>query len=573
MPNEKKIIYTLVAQNEKYLKKLDQSERKLRAVEKAAGQSISQITKNFNSLGGRPVSAMNRFGKAANDNVKSANRNLGQLGFQIQDIAVQLQGGQNPLLVLSQQGSQVASIFGPGGIVVGAFLAVAAAIGSALLPSLFKTNDAIKDLDKSMDALNEIMTETKDKTLVLTDEFAKLAQTSETLSAAQFRRVMLDIDEAIENANKQARSLINSLSPNELGGRFDRTARFVDKARRQFENGSITLKEFNDRIQELFVQTAKPSKALREISGELDELNAKVQEAERRRERLLGGGLPTESGAEQLKKLKERLKEEARLEAAAIEEEKTRRLEKFFKIEDSLRTETQMVKDNFNERIAFVKGFHKTNKIMQKEADEVEKALIKKRNAEVAALRAHELAGLGGFMAQQATILESGFGKNNAISKAAFAAQKALAIPQMIVSTEQGAAKALAFGPPVGPILSAAIKALGYASVGVVAGQSIASFEGGGLTGPGVRAGGIDGHGGQLAVLHPNEKVMDLQKESANDGWQIVVNNNAGAAITQDIDEDQKVISIMVDQASKSTSPFMEAMKQNSNVESRGRRR
>jgi len=35
------------------------------------------------------------------------------------------------------------------------------------------------------------------------------------------------------------------------------------------------------------------------------------------------------------------------------------------------------------------------------------------------------------------------------------------------------------------------------------------SFEGGGYTGEGPRAGGVDGRGGFLSVLHPNETVID----------------------------------------------------------------
>jgi hypothetical protein len=53
------------------------------------------------------------------------------------------------------------------------------------------------------------------------------------------------------------------------------------------------------------------------------------------------------------------------------------------------------------------------------------------------------------------------------------------------------------------------IKAMGYASAGVIAGQTIASFEGGGFTGFGARAGGIDGRGGMPAIVHPNETIID----------------------------------------------------------------
>lgn len=61
-----------------------------------------------------------------------------------------------------------------------------------------------------------------------------------------------------------------------------------------------------------------------------------------------------------------------------------------------------------------------------------------------------------------------------------FAAQKAAAIPSMIVATEKGATEALAYGPIAGPIFAAMIKGLGYASIGVVAGQAIAGRAQGG---------------------------------------------------------------------------------------------
>lgn len=55
----------------------------------------------------------------------NARLNAGLIGAQVQDIAVQLQGGTSALTVFAQQGSQLASIFGPGGMVVGAIAALA----------------------------------------------------------------------------------------------------------------------------------------------------------------------------------------------------------------------------------------------------------------------------------------------------------------------------------------------------------------------------------------------------------------------------------------------------------------
>lgn len=77
---------------------------------------------------------------------------------------------------------------------------------------------------------------------------------------------------------------------------------------------------------------------------------------------------------------------------------------------------------------------------------------------------------------QQAGLEHSG------VYKALFAMQKAAAIPSIIVSTEEAAAKAMAaFPPPYSMPLAASIKTMGYASAGIVAGQAIAGmFDKGG---------------------------------------------------------------------------------------------
>jgi len=66
--------------------------------------------------------------------------------------------------------------------------------------------------------------------------------------------------------------------------------------------------------------------------------------------------------------------------------------------------------------------------------------------------------------------------EESALSKAMFIAQQAVAIPAAITATETGAAQALKTGGPYAAIQSGLIKALGYASVGVIAGQSIAGM-------------------------------------------------------------------------------------------------
>ena len=59
------------------------------------------------------------------------------------------------------------------------------------------------------------------------------------------------------------------------------------------------------------------------------------------------------------------------------------------------------------------------------------------------------------------------------------------------------------------------------------------SFAGGGFTGMGSRAGGIDGKGGFPAILHPNERVIDYTK-GQNGGMAVSVNVNVDARGAQD---------------------------------------
>jgi hypothetical protein len=86
--------------------------------------------------------------------------------------------------------------------------------------------------------------------------------------------------------------------------------------------------------------------------------------------------------------------------------------------------------------------------------------------------------------------------------------------------------------------------------------NAVASFEGGGQTPDGNRTGGVDGHGGMLAVLHPNEKVTDLTQEdkAAAVNVSVQVSNNFSDAdiktTTRNVNG-QQVIQIAVSQAER----------------------
>ncbi|MDM8396161.1 tape measure protein [Acinetobacter baumannii] len=88
---------------------------------------------------------------------------------------------------------------------------------------------------------------------------------------------------------------------------------------------------------------------------------------------------------------------------------------------------------------------------------------------------------------QMTSMLRDSVGESNALYKTMFLAGKAASIAQAIVNTEEGATKALAQGGAYGSILAGVVRATGYASVGMIAAQTIAGFSDGGYTGNGLK--------------------------------------------------------------------------------------
>jgi len=90
----------------------------------------------------------------------SAQAKLANLGYQVQDAAVQLAAGTSAATVFAQQGSQVASVFGPMGIAIGTVAAVALPLlGAAFAAAGGKAKtfaETVDALKASLDRVNEI---------------------------------------------------------------------------------------------------------------------------------------------------------------------------------------------------------------------------------------------------------------------------------------------------------------------------------------------------------------------------------------------------------------------------------
>lgn len=81
-----------------------------------------------------------------------------QLGYQVADFAVQVQSGTNVLVAMAQQGSQVLGMFGAGGAVAGALLAVGSAVATTFIEGYTEAKtlrEEIDDLVNSVDDFND----------------------------------------------------------------------------------------------------------------------------------------------------------------------------------------------------------------------------------------------------------------------------------------------------------------------------------------------------------------------------------------------------------------------------------
>jgi len=124
--------------------------------------------------------------KANKQGLRMMRGGLGQVGHQIQDVAVQLQMGQNAMLVFGQQGSQIASLMGPHGALIGAVMAVGAALATAYAPSVIGAKDRTKELQEQLKTLSKVMSvDVADGTFELTERFRSLAAHSKELAEIQ----------------------------------------------------------------------------------------------------------------------------------------------------------------------------------------------------------------------------------------------------------------------------------------------------------------------------------------------------------------------------------------------------
>lgn len=149
------------------------------------------------------------------------------------------------------------------------------------------------------------------------------------------------------------------------------------------------------------------------------------------------------------------------------------------------------------------------------DADYAQKELdLDQQNFETKMQVYSQIAGMTGqVFSDMTSLLEQSVGKSNALYKTMFLASKAASIAQAIVNTEEGATKALAQGGAYGSLLAAFVRATGYASVGIMAAQTIQGFATGGQ----IRGLG-NGLSDSIPIWASNEEFMIKQSSAKKIG-------------------------------------------------------
>jgi len=144
---------------------------------------------------------INQFGQVADVNSRKLKRfgavGMQQVGYQVQDFAVQVQGGTSMLVALGQQGSQLLGIFGPAGAIAGMILAIGTGLAGAFMAAKKASdsgNNSFTTYKETMDAAKSATRQLRLETFMLTtgiknaEEAALRSQISELTPKAAAER-------------------------------------------------------------------------------------------------------------------------------------------------------------------------------------------------------------------------------------------------------------------------------------------------------------------------------------------------------------------------------------------------
>lgn len=177
----------------------------------------------------------------AQDQTGGSMRNLRGIaqnfGWQLQDTVVQLQMGTNWMMVLSQQGSQMAAAFGATGAIVGAAIAILGAVMPTILQYLGETKTTTDELAKAQEYLNSVFEVGGYTIKGFTKDLQDLYKVDAQLAELKMQVGILEAEKVIKATTDSVKELTSELGL--VGSGF--AASFSGQARKELEE---TAKEF-----------------------------------------------------------------------------------------------------------------------------------------------------------------------------------------------------------------------------------------------------------------------------------------------------------------------------------------
>jgi len=509
-------------------------------------------------------------GKDLNGTMRLMRGGAGQLGHQVQDVAVQLQMGTDAMIVFGQQGSQVASLFGPKGAMIGGILAVGAALSRPFMDALTNSSDAIADLGEEAGKFNDI-----------TKEMIPLLKEIEQAGIdKKYKEIQEEIDDLIEESARYKA---------EIDGIRNGTIAAIATDTKRERQLSTLERLINENSAAIAVKTA----AQRELNSVNDAaVLANREQAKSLQDQVKTYGMSETAIAEyNAMKDGEISKEEfaiitltRRLEtlkqATKDQEAADKAQEKANKLKDDAIAKQESLNQKFLEEHIRLSGgkvaldLYKAS-LLGLGQDSQAVALILANDAERTRLaeekleqqrqkaadaeakrKATELARQKEQDKATALSMTNQFASMETGSKKMFRIQKAFGIAAATISTFEAVNNALALKlpPPIPQVMAGIALTTGLANVAQIKAQS---FEGGGFTGHGARAGGLDGKGGRMAMVHPNETVIDHTKGGA--GGITVINNVDARGSGADVD--QKIKSAMAQTSQQTIMTIQDLMR------------
>ncbi|WP_431642782.1 tail protein (tape measure) [Enterobacter mori] len=226
------------------------------AAQLRAGASATEADKQkIGELTGQ-LFDMKRTTDVAAGGSKNWKSSMQQAGYQVQDFIVQVQGGQSALVAFSQQGSQLAGAFGPGGAVVGAIIALGSVLAGVLITSLNGGKNAMDALKDAAEAMDKVITISSQGVAALSDKYAALARVNADVATLLRNQALLEYNQAI------------SKIPKAISDASDAFITLGDRALAAVGGASPSIKKFNDELSALGVTTNDWNQAIQQANSQ-----------------------------------------------------------------------------------------------------------------------------------------------------------------------------------------------------------------------------------------------------------------------------------------------------------------